>query len=574
MLAALVLVGAMVRVLEAGRAARGGRRGCCTASVTSPSAGAGDAASPPAVDVAVRLAGRGAGRRPARRRRGGRRRARDDGGRRRSCTSPARLLDLHLNELFSAQSDEHHKSFLRMHIRDDGALVVHPLEVPRVSTSWDVAGRRPTEGDPWVKPRRRRSPVHLIEAPRRHPPGGAAHDRHRHRHRPDDPRGPPHRGGAADRARRPAAHPRARPGPARADPRPGPGRARCRRARRAVPAAAAAHLRRRAARRGLGRVAAQLARVHRPRPGAVDARRGRRVRPPRRGPPRARGDRRRHPQGRRALPGLDVVHDVGDGRAAARGRHGGDQRRLAAPGRPAVLDLQDRADLAARQQGAAARLPRLGRQAGGRPVPRARAVRPGHPPRVRQHGVPDGELHLRHRLAGPVVAREPRRRDPRLGARRVRRGAVHLLRPDGPQHPGRAPGADAAVRRAARVVRRRRHRPPTRGSSSSPARTTSASCRRASSSPTSSSPGTGPGATPCTGSADMATWTYFSAATPLRTRTPSSSRSWRDDHRPVRRPAAAGARAAVRRPVRGPATAAPARRPPRPGRRHPVHACR
>jgi len=73
------------------------------------------------------------------------------------------LLDLHLNELFSAQSDEHHKSFLRMHVRDDGALVVHPLKVPRVSTEWDVPANG-AEGDPWVKPRSQ-VPVHLIEAP-------------------------------------------------------------------------------------------------------------------------------------------------------------------------------------------------------------------------------------------------------------------------------------------------------------------------------------------------------------------------------------------------------------------------
>jgi hypothetical protein len=73
------------------------------------------------------------------------------------------LLDLHLNELFSAQSDEHHKSFLRMHVRDDGALVVHPLKVPRVSTRWDVAVAG-AEGDPWLKPRAQ-VPVHLIEEP-------------------------------------------------------------------------------------------------------------------------------------------------------------------------------------------------------------------------------------------------------------------------------------------------------------------------------------------------------------------------------------------------------------------------
>ena len=69
------------------------------------------------------------------------------------------------------------------------------------------------------------------------------------------------------------------------------------------------------------------------------------------------------------------------------------------------------------------------------------AVRPGDPPRVPEHGLPHGQLHLRHRLARPVVAREPRRGDARLDPRRVRRGALHLLPPDGPQHPGRAPRA-------------------------------------------------------------------------------------------------------------------------------------
>ena len=74
-----------------------------------------------------------------------------------------RLLDLHLNELFSAQSDEHRKSFLRMHVRDDGSLVVHPVAVPRVATRWEVPASA-DEGDPWVKPREPVA-VQLIEAP-------------------------------------------------------------------------------------------------------------------------------------------------------------------------------------------------------------------------------------------------------------------------------------------------------------------------------------------------------------------------------------------------------------------------
>jgi hypothetical protein len=74
-----------------------------------------------------------------------------------------RLLDLHLNELFSAQSDEHRKSFLRLHVRDDGSLVVHPLAVPRVATRWQVPAGG-ADGDPWIQPR---TPVavRLIEAP-------------------------------------------------------------------------------------------------------------------------------------------------------------------------------------------------------------------------------------------------------------------------------------------------------------------------------------------------------------------------------------------------------------------------
>jgi hypothetical protein len=75
----------------------------------------------------------------------------------------ARLLDLHLNELFSAQSDEHHKSFLRLHIRDNGDLVVHPLKVPRVGTSWQVPAAT-NDGDPWITPTEPID-VHLIEAP-------------------------------------------------------------------------------------------------------------------------------------------------------------------------------------------------------------------------------------------------------------------------------------------------------------------------------------------------------------------------------------------------------------------------
>ena len=70
---------------------------------------------------------------------------------------------IHINEVFSAQSIEDHKSFLRMHVQADGSLVVHPLAVPSVCHSWHVSPSD-AEGDPWVEPD---APiqVRLIESP-------------------------------------------------------------------------------------------------------------------------------------------------------------------------------------------------------------------------------------------------------------------------------------------------------------------------------------------------------------------------------------------------------------------------
>jgi hypothetical protein len=73
------------------------------------------------------------------------------------------LRGVHLNEVFSAQSIEDHKSFLRMHVRADGALVVHPLAVPEVSRAWRISpSDRP--GDPWLEPDHPIG-VQLIEPP-------------------------------------------------------------------------------------------------------------------------------------------------------------------------------------------------------------------------------------------------------------------------------------------------------------------------------------------------------------------------------------------------------------------------
>jgi len=70
---------------------------------------------------------------------------------------------IHMNEVFSAQSIEDYKSFLRMHIRSDGSLVMHPLAVPSVCHTWHVSPSG-ADGDPWLEPD---APieVRLIEAP-------------------------------------------------------------------------------------------------------------------------------------------------------------------------------------------------------------------------------------------------------------------------------------------------------------------------------------------------------------------------------------------------------------------------
>jgi hypothetical protein len=75
----------------------------------------------------------------------------------------ASLAGIHMNEVFSAQSIEDYKSFLRMHIRSDGSLVMHPLAVPSVCHAWHVSPSD-ADGDPWLEPD---APieVRLIEPP-------------------------------------------------------------------------------------------------------------------------------------------------------------------------------------------------------------------------------------------------------------------------------------------------------------------------------------------------------------------------------------------------------------------------
>lgn len=69
----------------------------------------------------------------------------------------------HLNEVFSAQSIEDRRSFLRLHVTPAGDLRIHPVAVPEVARAWHV----PASDDraaPWVEPRQPIA-VELVEPP-------------------------------------------------------------------------------------------------------------------------------------------------------------------------------------------------------------------------------------------------------------------------------------------------------------------------------------------------------------------------------------------------------------------------
>ena len=175
------------------------------------------------------------------------------------------------------------------------------------------------------------------------------------------------------------------------------------------------------------------------------------------------------------------------------------------------------------------------------------------PPRVRQHRLPVGQLHVRRRLPLPVVAREPVRRHPRLDRRRVRRRLDRILHTDGRERPARAhgerrrsPAAAAFVRvratadrRPVRAVRRTRQQVLPAGEPGSDVRVP----RR--------SPARVPRA--ARRARTTATSTCSSASGPTSTSSPRYCRSCRHEH---------------------PQTPDPTGRTPRAGRRHPVRRCR
>jgi hypothetical protein len=63
----------------------------------------------------------------------------------------ASIFDVNVNELFAAQGIFDEKSFLRLHIDDDGNLTIYPLAVARVSRRWRANPAAPPER-PWLEP--------------------------------------------------------------------------------------------------------------------------------------------------------------------------------------------------------------------------------------------------------------------------------------------------------------------------------------------------------------------------------------------------------------------------------------
>jgi 3',5'-cyclic AMP phosphodiesterase CpdA len=74
------------------------------------------------------------------------------------------VFGLNDNELFAAQRNRDRKSFLRLHLDEDGVVTVYPVGVDRTPRRWRV---RPegTDGDPWFEPEDGPVTAHLIEEP-------------------------------------------------------------------------------------------------------------------------------------------------------------------------------------------------------------------------------------------------------------------------------------------------------------------------------------------------------------------------------------------------------------------------
>ena len=73
------------------------------------------------------------------------------------------LFGRHINEVFVSQSIPHYKSFLRLHLLEDGRLDMYALGIDRVTTKWRV--QPPDSSGRMIFPRQDPATVHLIEGP-------------------------------------------------------------------------------------------------------------------------------------------------------------------------------------------------------------------------------------------------------------------------------------------------------------------------------------------------------------------------------------------------------------------------
>jgi len=77
----------------------------------------------------------------------------------------SRLFTAHTNEIYSSQRIADYKNFLRLVIREDGSLQVHPVGIDRVPRRWRAVPDPVPPTVPWIEPDGAEIETHLIEGP-------------------------------------------------------------------------------------------------------------------------------------------------------------------------------------------------------------------------------------------------------------------------------------------------------------------------------------------------------------------------------------------------------------------------
>lgn len=77
----------------------------------------------------------------------------------------SRVFTAHTNEIYSSQRIADYKNFLRLVIRLDGSLQVHPIGIDRVPRAWRAVPKAPSPMAPWIEPKGEEIESHLIEGP-------------------------------------------------------------------------------------------------------------------------------------------------------------------------------------------------------------------------------------------------------------------------------------------------------------------------------------------------------------------------------------------------------------------------